>query len=377
MKKVVAFAVLACLLSMTLGVALTHASESTPQLPHAFYGTVAMGSALAPVGTSVEARGEGVETGIAGNPIIISEAGKYGGPGALDAKLVVQGDIADGTLITFFVSGNVANQTAEWHSGAITQLDLTATLPAPSPAQTIEVNFFGGTTAITVDSNGVVQETVELTSPTGDLTITIPVGTMALCEDEPLTELTAETSTTPPPPPEDTNVIGLAYDFGPDCATFDPPITLTFTYDPDSLPEGVSEEDLVIAYYDTVTGEWVSLVCVVDAENNTVTALVGHFTIFTLIATLPPPVEEEPPVVVEEEEPVVEEEEPTVVEEEEPVVEEEEPTVVEEEEPVVVEEEELPEAAGVNWPVVGGIIGGVVVVAGLIGFLWYRRRAYS
>ncbi len=43
----------------------------------------------------------------------------------------------------------------------------------------------------------------------------------------------------PPTPPEDFSVIGLVYDFGPNGATFDPPITLTITYDPALIPEGL------------------------------------------------------------------------------------------------------------------------------------------
>ncbi|GAJ06056.1 unnamed protein product, partial [marine sediment metagenome] len=43
---------------------------------------------------------------------------------------------------------------------------------------------------------------------------------------------------------------------------------------------------------------------------------------------------------------------------------------------VAPEEEEVPTKPGVNWPVLGGVIGGVIVVALLIYFLVFRRRAY-
>ena len=234
----------------------------------------------------------------------------------------------------------------------------------------------------TTDVRGMVGDGCRFTEPVSAVsddelcTLTIPVGTVGLTEDlECLPEITMVTMEEPPPPPEDANVIGLVYDFGPDGATFDPAITLTFTYDPDDLPEGVSEEDLVIAYF--IDGEWIELEgCIVDTETNTITASVSHFTTFALIGVPPEVVEEKPkpapvkPVVVEKEE------EPAVVEEEEPVVEkEEEPAVVEEEEPVVEEEEAVvvEEAPGFNWPVGGGIIGGVVV-AGSIGFFLVRRK---
>ena len=87
-----------------------------------------------------------------------------------------------------------------------------------------------------------------------------------------------------PDPPKESNRIGLTYDLGPDGATFDPPITLTFTYDPDEIPEGVSEENLIIAIWDEEAGEWVDLVCTVDPETDTITASVSHFTAFSVVA---------------------------------------------------------------------------------------------
>jgi len=203
-------------------------------------------------------------------------------------------------------------------------------------------------------------------------TLTVPVGTVGLTEDlECLPEITMVTMDDPPPPPPDAHVIGLPYDFGPDGATFEEAIILTFTYDPDALPEGVSVEDLVIAYF--VDGEWIELdECVIDTETNTITASVNHFTTFAVIGAPPEVVEEKikptpvRPVVVEKEE------EPAVIEEEAVVEEEEEPAVVEEkEEPVVVEEEEIPAPAGVNWAVIGPVMG---VVAGFILLLLVRRR---
>jgi len=351
-------------------------ADAIPKLPHAFYGSVTVNGAPAPDGTQVSAT-VNIGSIIATQNPVTTTGGNYG---IGSPYLLVQGyDIPDDATITFHVTtalGTVTGGTAAFiQGGGPTQLDIVIAIvaPPPPPPPTIEASFFGDTTTVTIDSSGIVQETAEFTSPTGELTITIPEGTMALDEEgEPLTGLTAETMDDPPPPPEDGTVIGLAYDFGPDGATFDPPLSLTFTYDPDSLPEGVSEEDLVIAFYDEDAAEWVNLVCVVNTDTNTITASVSHFGCFSLMVITPPVFEEEPPVSAEKEPPAVEEEEPPVVEEEEPpVVEEEEPPVVEEEEPLMEEE-----PSGLNWPVIGGIIGGVLLIAAL-GFLWYRRRAYS
>ena len=97
-----------------------------------------------------------------------------------------------------------------------------------------------------------------------------------------------------PPPPEDRSIIGLAYDFGPDGATFDPSITLTRSYDPNDIPEGVAEEDLVLAWYDEAADKWVELDCAVDTENNTITASIEHFTTFAIIGMVTPTPGSEP-----------------------------------------------------------------------------------
>ena len=148
--------------------------------------------------------------------------------------------------------------------------------PAPGPP--------AGTTDVSgmVSEVGVFQEPATALSEDGLCTFTIPEGTVGLTADlEPLNEINIQEMDDPPAPPEDANVIGLTYDFGPDGATFDPPITLTFSYDPADIPEGGTEEDLVIAWYDEVSGEWVELEgCVVDPETNTITAPVSHFTAF-------------------------------------------------------------------------------------------------
>lgn len=103
-----------------------------PPLPHAFYGTVQINGREAPIGTKVEATGEGVLTGIAGNPIVTTKLGRYGSADPLGGKLVVQGNIVKGATITFYVNDVCAGQTATWHSGEVTQLNLTASIVGPA-----------------------------------------------------------------------------------------------------------------------------------------------------------------------------------------------------------------------------------------------------
>jgi hypothetical protein len=150
---------------------------------------------------------------------------------------------------------------------------------------TVVTNLFGTAGSFSISSTGEVLQTITATSADGKLTITIPTGTKALDKDgKPLTSLTSVINPTPPPPPAGAHIIGLAYTFGPDGATFNPPLTLTWSYDPAALPTGVAEEALVIAYYDATAGKWVELQCVVDAANNKITASVSHFTTFAILA---------------------------------------------------------------------------------------------
>ena len=87
----------------------------------------------------------------------------------------------------------------------------------------------------------------------------------------------------PPTLPGNSSLIGLAYDFMPYGATFDPFINITLQYDPSSLPEGVSEQNIYIAYADTATGEWVKLRGNVDSVKHNVTAQATHFTVFAIL----------------------------------------------------------------------------------------------
>lgn len=142
-----------------------------------------------------------------------------------------------------------------------------------------------------IDVNGVFTEEVTGQSADGLLQLTIPEGTVGLTEEgEPLSQISIILVEYPPPPPEDCNVIGLVYDLGPVGATFDPPITVTFTYDESLIPEGVAEESLVIAMWDAAGEQWIPLEgCSIDPETNAISGPVSHFTEFTILARIPPP----------------------------------------------------------------------------------------
>jgi len=204
--------------------------------------------------------------------------------GAFSATL---SGLSDGTTYHFRARA-VGDGTGYGADQTFTTRAVSAEVGAPSPPAPP-----AGTTDVRgkVATTGRFTRSVTAASEDELCTLTIPKDTVGLTEElEPLDEITVLEMDDPPPPPEDAHVIGLAYDFGPDGATFDPPITLEYTYDPADIPEGVAEEDLVIAYYDEEAGEWVELEgCVVDPVTKTITAPVSHFTTFAIVARAAPP----------------------------------------------------------------------------------------
>ncbi len=200
--------------------------------------------------------------------------------------------LANGTYdVRVTVADNLGNSTSqEWSFTVSVVVSGGGFAVAPPPTgEEVITNLFGTEASSSISSSGEILETIEATSEDGTLTLTIAEGTIALDKDDnPLSSLEAEIDTSPPLPPEDTSIIGLAYDFGPDEATFDPPITLTRSYDLNDIPDGVAEEDLVLAWYDEASDRWIELDCTVDTENNTITASIEHFTTFAIIGAIAP-----------------------------------------------------------------------------------------
>ena len=149
----------------------------------------------------------------------------------------------------------------------------------------------GGLDNITT-SGGVFTETVTFESEDGDLVLSIPEGTVGLTEDgDPLPSISITKELSAPAAPDDADFVGMPYDLGPDGASFEPPITITFTYDPAQLPRGVGPQSLGLAYYDQETGEWVPLdptSISIDPDTNTITVEIDHFTLFGVTANTAP-----------------------------------------------------------------------------------------
>jgi hypothetical protein len=89
---------------------------------------------------------------------------------------------------------------------------------------------------------------------------------------------------------ENLQIVGQAYNLEPEGATFYPPIRMTFSYVETSVPQGVQEKDMFIAWWDIASRKWVTLKdCIVDETANTVAGSVEHFTMFAMIVDMSPP----------------------------------------------------------------------------------------
>ncbi len=144
-----------------------------PQLPHAFYGSVLVNNSPAGQGLVVEVAGAGIRSNIPGNPVTTLSDGTYGGINFSSPKLMVQGNIATGTPLEFYVGGIQAevNDVAKGDSwatsypytpGELTELNLRiATQPAvgqtrePTPVQTSGSSVSVVSSEVTASTGGV------------------------------------------------------------------------------------------------------------------------------------------------------------------------------------------------------------------------------
>ena len=158
----------------------------------------------------------------------------------------------------------------------------------------------------------------------------------------------------PPAPPPNATAVSRTYDLTPNGAIFDPPITITLTYNQADIPEGVTEEDLVIAYWDGA--QWVNLEgpYTTDTENNTKSALTSHFTNFTILGYAPAPTP--PPSPAPAPAPV-----PPA------------PTPAPAPAPAPAPPAPTPVPTPVNWWLIGGIIAAVVIIGGVVWLIVARR----
>ncbi len=213
-------------------------------------------------------------------------------------------------LITLTVSGHVSPST---YSGSSSDSDssssdsgpaggtgTTAGGPAPPgqlapPEEPVDP---GQTATVYTNQDAVVSQETELVSTDELASVSIPEGTVAKdAAGSPLGSVTI-TEVSSGTLPADTkgslfSFEGMAYELGPDGATFSPAITLSFT-----VPNAAWGKEYTIRTYDRKSGTWQDLPTQYDPTTGKVTAQVNHFSFFGLFGQSIPaaPTQQAPPV---------------------------------------------------------------------------------
>ena len=138
-----------------------------------------------------------------------------------------------------------------------------------------------------VDSSGKVKNDAELKSSDEKVSLSIRQNTeMRDSQNKILTRLNA-TRVESPPANSLQKEIAMAYDFGPEGAKFQPPITLTLIYDPTILSGGITGQSLGIAWWDGTS--WIDQACELNIAANSISTRVSHFSLYALVVNKPNP----------------------------------------------------------------------------------------
>jgi len=195
-------------------------------------------------------------------------------------------------LITLSVTSHVnppepSNPSSESDSGmsggsraAAAKTPIPTNAPTPPPTNTPPDP--GKSVKVFTNAQGVVSQAARLPSTDGLAIVSIGEGVVAKdAGGKPLAEITIKSllSENLPAIPSGSAFMfaGMAYEIGPDGATFSPPVTLTFT-----LPQAQWGQDYTVKSFDQTSGTWQDLPTSFDAATGIVTVQVSHLCCFAL-----------------------------------------------------------------------------------------------
>jgi hypothetical protein len=181
---------------------------------------------------------------------------------------------------TFTFSVQVTDSAPNTYSKAFS---LTiASAATTSSATSVSTSILNNTGSLAVTS-GVVTTAATVASSDNRVQLSFAANTSLNLQGQ--TAIGAATETNPPAAADNSTLLS-AYSFSPSGSVFAPAATMTLQYAVSSVPAGVSESSLYIAYWTGST--WQALVSTVDTTNKLVSASVSHFTIFALRAPAAP-----------------------------------------------------------------------------------------
>ncbi|NLA99971.1 MAG: hypothetical protein GX837_03270, partial [Methanomicrobiales archaeon] len=145
-----------------------------------------------------------------------------------------------------------------------------------------------GTGSLTTSTDGVMSGAARVAATDGVASLFVPDGVTALDRDGgPLAEISIQPAAAESVPNVPAGALfqfaGYTYEAGPDGATFDPAITLTFNL-PDDFWESLdlATEQLTVKWYNAETGYWEDVQTAFSPETRTVRATITHFSLYAL-----------------------------------------------------------------------------------------------
>src|SRR5660398_17815 len=175
---------------------------------------------------------------------------------------------------TFRIFGNNSGASNTSETGVVTVNRTTET----SIADSINTTTF------------IVNDTIEISAPSGNVTVTIPNGTNASVGGSAITNISmdslAQVNSTYVSVLGNNTLIGENLSAGPEGARFSPDIQIRFNYtDAQLTAAGITESQLRIKFYNTTSGTWVEQTpYTINTTGNFITANVSHFSTFALAA---------------------------------------------------------------------------------------------
>ena len=172
-------------------------------------------------------------------------------------------------------------------SGGSSSKEAPPQVKSPQPAQPLAERpaaTYYGEGKIDTTPAGIARDPVIISAPDHGASLAIDAGTEAFDSmHEPLTLATARavTAGSIPAMPDGAGIrfTGMAYDMGPDGATFDPPATIRFAV-PDNQWDANTQ--YTIRSYSTTTGSWDGVPTTVDTGTRIVSGQVSHLCVFGL-----------------------------------------------------------------------------------------------
>ena len=169
------------------------------------------------------------------------------------------------------------------------------------PAFELQIDMPGASHALLLNSEGRLLARADLASDDGTVILSVDKNTGFLDKDgRPLSSIWVKPEPELLPLAEGARIIGTVYSLGPQDATFNAPLKLTLSYDPQEIPEDVREDDVYIVPYDKSTGWGSYSYKRVETDKHQVTTQIERFTRYAVLAPVrpssPQPIKEVTPV---------------------------------------------------------------------------------